>query len=85
MLIAYNPPPPAPPLGKLKPRLVDDGGKEFTLAGWGSGTGGKRSDYHFTFRDAPGCGKPSRLIVQFPTETRDIKIPFEFGKPPAAH
>ena len=77
-LIAFDMPV-APGGAHVKPRLVDDDGKEFNTGGRSSGSNGKRHDYHFTFRAAPGCGKPSKLILSFPAATRDIKIPFEFG------
>jgi hypothetical protein len=85
-LIAYDLPAVAGGGGvtQVKPKLVDDAGNEFTSGGWGGGGNGKRMTYHFTFRAAPACGKPAKLILPFPAETREIKIPFEFGKPPPA-
>ena len=85
MLIAYDLAAPGAGATRIKPRLVDDAGRDFNAGGWGGGSNGKRVDYHFSFRDAPGCGKPSKLILPFPTETRDITIPFAFGKAPAAN
>jgi hypothetical protein len=85
-LIAYELPAPAfIGAGIIKAKLIDDDGDEFQAAGSGSSSNGKRLTCNFTFRDAPGCGKPSKLILPFPAETGDITIPFEFGKRPAAN
>jgi hypothetical protein len=48
-----------------------------------SGVSDGRSEFHFSFRQPPGVGPAAKLILTFPAETREIRIPFEFGQPPA--
>jgi len=83
---AFNTVPPTSGLGQTRATLVDAGGNQLQPQGHsGSGTGGAAEVTHeFQFKKTPSFGWPVKLVLEYPAEATPVKIPFEFGKPPAA-
>jgi hypothetical protein len=79
---AFNSDPPAPGFTKLEAKLLDAKGNAYD--GGGTTSGGdvtRRMDFNFQFRNPGGAGPAEKLVLEFPGTTRDIDVPFEFGKP----
>jgi hypothetical protein len=82
-LIAFNTNPPTPGFGELDPALLDAQGTALALNGKGSGGTTGRSNLELTFRQGPNCGPPAKLVLRMPKGTREIEIPFSFGRAPS--
>ena len=80
VLIAFNTNPPTPGLSQARIKLVDARGNALKADGHGIGSSEHRVDFDLRFHQDKGCGSPAKLTIQIPRETREVKIPFEFGK-----
>ena len=65
-------------------RLMDKDGRLLSNSGWGGGGGGAEMNYtyNFTMQNFGGeegkVGEPHKLVWEFPLDTREVPISFEF-------
>jgi hypothetical protein len=78
--VAYNKPP-IPGFKGMVFTLVDAEGRVIGHGGHGGHFTADRADHDLDFQQT-NQGPAAKLIVEFPTLTNDINIPFEFGQAP---
>ena len=76
-LWAFNTDPPTPGFGIFDPVLLDAKGRALSQSGR---TGSGRSEQQIQFYQGPDCGPPAKLSLRLPKGTREVEIPFSFGR-----
>ena len=79
-VIAYNTDPPTAGLGQMRATMIDANGIALHSVGRGATGHPDRIQFTLSFTQGPDCGLPAKLVMEFPVETKEIKIPFEFGE-----